>query len=68
MMLETQDAVDEKVWSTVQTVEMGGARGRGREGKFKTFSLFWAECSLMLFFIHFSSLFKLILLLCLSDL
>ena len=41
MMLETQDAVDEKVWSTVQTVEMGGARGRGREGKFKTFSLFW---------------------------
>ncbi|OJI88136.1 hypothetical protein ASPTUDRAFT_61528 [Aspergillus tubingensis CBS 134.48] len=30
MMLETQDAVDEKVWSTVQTVEMGGARGRVR--------------------------------------
>lgn len=54
-MFETQDAVDEKVRSTVQTVEMEEARGRGREGKSKLFA-FLTECSLILFFIHFSSL------------
>lgn len=64
-MLETQDAGDEKVRSTVQTVEMEEARGRGREGKSKLFA-FLTECSLILFLSTFLHFFLLFLLLCLS--